>query len=245
MSNELTISENSGAATGPATGEGGAAGAMQEVTASIPANASRKAEIEAVMKTDFDLYESSGMAAEYRALLQAEVEAANPEAGNPTAPMPADASRTLLCGSLAGQQLVYAWERMGGFNVHLQNVQRTVGDIVRGAGNNLRQRYVMETFSKSVSVAAECALMDEIASGAPTFIPPASDAEVSMFRATPAGTQMVSEWGKDAPEKVAILRARAQRMTGYMDPDDAADFWAWFQTLETPMIVQIYRKMAG
>src|SRR5689334_12341135 len=106
MSNELIKTENPGAGgAGPATDEGGAGGAGQGGFASLPANATRKAEIEAIMRTDFARYEDEGLDKEYRALLQGELEAANPEAGNPTAPMPADASRTVLCSSLEGQKL--------------------------------------------------------------------------------------------------------------------------------------------
>lgn len=246
MANELTISENSGAASGPATSEGNTGGAGQGGFASLPANPTRKAEIEAIMKTDFARYEDEGLDKEYLALLQGEIEAVNPDAGNPTAPAPANDVRTLLCGSQAGQKLVYEWERAGGFKAHLENVQREVGAIVKGVGGNREQRAFMERFSRSVPAGAELAMMDEIASGAPGYVQPASAAEVAAFAsAGPAGKLMVSEWGSDAPTKVAILRSRAQRMNGYMDEDDAADFWAWFEDLDTAHITKIYRKLAG
>jgi hypothetical protein len=247
MSNELTtISENPGAAgAGSATGEGQATGADQVGIASPSGGAGRKAEIERVMREDFDLYESSGMAAEYRSLIEAEIETANPDAGTPTEPTPADVARVSLCGSQAGQALVYSWERMGGFRTHLEHVQKDVGEIVRAVGDNRAQRAFMETFSRSVPLAAEIAMMDEIATGAPTWVPPASQSEVDLFATMPAGKEMVREWGSDAPVKVAALRKRAARINESMHEDDAADFWAWFEELGTPTVMKIYRKMVG
>lgn len=245
MSNELTVSENSGAGSAsPATGEGLAGGVARVGYASLPADPARKAEIEAIMKTDFHRYESDGLDKEYRALLQGEIEAVNPEAGNPTAPMPADASRTVLCSSQEGQKLVWEWERMGGFRMILAGVQKDVGEIVKEAGNNLHQRAFMERFVQSVPPAVEVALMDEFASGAP-WAPPASHGEIDLFASMPAGKIMVQLWGAEAAERVGILRKRAARLVDSLTEDEEADLWAWFDGLDTHVITKIYRKMAG
>lgn len=243
MSNELIPSEDPGAGgAGPAT-DGGAAGVVQE-NASLPAGAGRKAEIEAVMRADIDRYYSEGLDREYSALLQGEREAVNPEAGNPTAPMPADASRTWLCSSQEGQKLAFEWDRMGGFRTVLAGVQKDVGEIVREAGNNLRQRHLMQTFTESVPPAVEVALMDEFATGAP-WSPPASQGEIDLFATTQAGKIMVQLWGAEAAERVGILRKRAARLADNLTEDEAADLWAWFGGLETNVIAKIYRKLAG
>ncbi|TPM33885.1 hypothetical protein FJ955_03890 [Mesorhizobium sp. B2-2-2] len=244
MSNELTVPQNSGAVAEPATSDL-PGGVEQGGFASLPANSARKAEIEAIMRSDFARYEDEGLDKEYRALLQAEIEAVNPDAGTPTAPTPADNARTLLCSSQAGQKLVYEWERMGGFRTHLANVQKDIGAIVRDLGNNRVQRVFLERFNRSVPVAAEVALIDEIASGALGYVAQATQGEIDLFKTTPAGKLLAQEWGTYVPEKVATLRARAARMTERMDEDDAADFWDWFSELETPVIMKIYRRMAG
>ncbi|TIP42430.1 MAG: hypothetical protein E5X77_24185 [Mesorhizobium sp.] len=244
MSNELTISNPGAGSAGPATDVGGAGGAGQGGFASLPPNATRKAEIEAIMRTDFARYEDEGLDKEYRALLQGEIEAVNPEAGNPTAPMPADASRTVLCSSQEGQKLVGEWERMGGFRMILSSVQKDVGEIVKEAGNNLRQRYLMQTFTEAVPLAAEVALMDEFASGVP-WAPPASQGEIDLFAKTEAGKIMVQHWGREAPERVGILRKRAARLVDSLTEDEAADLWAWFDGLDTHVVTRIFRKMAG
>ncbi|TGR22404.1 MULTISPECIES: hypothetical protein [unclassified Mesorhizobium] len=245
MSNEIVISENPGAAgAGSATGEGLTGGAARVGFASLPADPTRKAEIEAVMRSDFARYESEGLDQEYAALLQGEIEAANPDAGKPTAPMPADASRATLCSSVEGQRLVYDWSRDGAFQTRLANVQKDVGEIVREAGNNRRQRAFMERFTQEVPAAVEVALMDEFATGAP-WSTPASSGEIDLFATTPAGKIMVQHWGAEAAEKVGVLRQRAARLTDMLDEDSAADLWAWFENLDTHVITKIYRKMAG
>ncbi|RVD30528.1 hypothetical protein [Mesorhizobium sp. M4B.F.Ca.ET.017.02.2.1] len=196
------------------------------------------------MRTDFARYESEGLDQEYRALLQGEIEAVNPDAGTPTAPMPADASRMALCGSQEGQKLVYEWERMGGFRTVLAGVQKDVAEIVREAGSNLRQRSFMERFVQSVPQSVEIALMDEFASGSP-WSPPASSAEVDLFAATPAGKALVQLWGGEAAERVGILRKRAQRLVDSLDEDAAADLWAWLEDLDTHVITKIFGKLSN
>jgi hypothetical protein len=213
--------------------------------ASLPADSARKAEIEAIMRTDFDRYESERLDREYRALMEAEAVAVDPNAGTPTQPMPAADSRVALCGSVEGQKLVADWERMGGFNTHLNNVQNTVGSLVRNIGDNRAQRAFMERFDRSVPDAARLAVYAEIATGAPTFVQPATKGELALFAQTPAGRAMVDEWGSDAAENVAKLRARAARLTDEMYEDEAGDFWDWFEELGTDTIITIFRRMAG
>ncbi|RWN11459.1 hypothetical protein [Mesorhizobium sp.] len=244
MSNDLVVSNPGAAGAGSATGEGLTGGAARVGFASLPANPTRKAEIEQIMRTDFARYESDGLDQEYRALLQGEIEAVNPDAGTPTAPMPADASRIFLCSSQEGQKLVYEWERMGGFRTVLASVQKDVGEIVREAGNNLRQRHFMQRFTQEVPAAVEVALMDEFASGTP-WAQPASQAEVDLFASKPAGKIMVQHWGPEAAERVGILRKRAARLVDSLTDEEEADLWAWFEDLDTHVITKIYRKMAG
>ena len=244
MSNELTISENSGAAPGgPATSEGLATGAEQ-AGASLPAGAGRKAEILRAMSTDIDRYYAEGLDREYAQILEAEQVEVNPDAVAPTRPMDADESRIALCGSDAGRRLVSDWESMGGFKAHLANVQRTASDIVRTVGGNREQRVFMEHFDREIPEAARYSVYAEIASGAPTFVVPASPAEVDKFKATPAGGALVAEWGSDSAEMVAILRSRARRLNDTMSEDDAHEFWFWLDGLEPAQAAAIFRKMA-
>lgn len=245
MSNELTVSNPGAAGAGSATGEGLTTGVHQTGIASPSGGAGRKAEIEAIMRTDFARYESEGMDREYAALLQGEIEAANPDAGRPTAPLSADASRAVLCSSVAGQRLVYDWSRDGAFQTRLANAQRDIGEIVREAGNNRRQRAFMERFSQSVPQSVEVALMDEIATGAPSWVQPASQAEIDLFAVKSAGKALVQFWGDEAPQRVAILRARALRIVERLDEDAAADLWAWLDGLDTAMVMKIFGKLSN
>lgn len=243
MANDIIIS-NSGA--------GGVASVPEQLPGSVaqhdgvasrtPQPASRKAEIEAIMRTDFDRYDRD-YRNEYQQILEDELAGADPDSGNPTRPMAVDVSRASLCGSAAGQRLVMDWERMGGFGTHLANVQRTAGEIVRSVGGNREQRVFLENFSREVSTDAEAAIMDELATGAPSFVLPASDGEVKLFASTQAGKEMVAEWGIHAPDKVAQIRQRAQRLTTTMSAEDAEDFWFWFEGLDVATVKNIYKRM--
>ncbi|TIL43412.1 hypothetical protein [Mesorhizobium sp.] len=197
------------------------------------------------MRTDFAAYENTGLSREYLEILEAEQAEINPDSVNPTRPMDADRSRNSMCSSEAGRKLVSDWEQMGGFRVHLGNVQRDVGEMVRAAGGNREQRIFLENFSRSVPMGAEIALIDEIAAGRGLYVAPASSAEIKLFASTPAGRTLMEEWGSVAAERVAMLRSRAARMTANMSEDESADFWTWFDNLEPGPVAAIFRKLAG
>jgi hypothetical protein len=244
MSNELTISENPGAAgAGSATGE--ATGTEQSGGASLPAaGVGRRALIEQIMRTDIDRYYSEGLDRELAQILEGDQVAANPDAGTPTRPMDADLSRTQLCSSDAGRRLVADWDEMGGFRTHLSRVQQTVGEIVKEAGTNLRQRYFMERFDQDVPEAARYAVYAEIANGAPAYVVPAVQSAIDRFKATPAGEILVREWGSDSAEAVAILRVRARRLNDALSDDDAHEFWFWLDEQTPEAAAAIFRKLA-
>lgn len=245
MSNELTTSENPGAAgAGSATGEGLTTGAEQAGFASLPAGAGRKAEIQRVMNTDIDRYYADGLDREYAQILESEHVEVNPDAGNPTQPMDSDISRTALCSSDAGRRLVSDWDSMGGFRAHLANVQRTASDIVRTIGGNREQRVFMEHFDRDVPEPARYAVYAEIAAGAPVYVVPAAPSEIERFKATPAGEVLVREWGSDSAEAVAILQARARRIDDALSDDDAFEFWFWLDEQAPATAAAIFRKLA-
>ncbi|RUW53741.1 hypothetical protein [Mesorhizobium sp. M8A.F.Ca.ET.021.01.1.1] len=244
MSNELTVSNPGAAGAGSATGEGLTTGVHQTGIASPSGGTGRKAEIERAMREDFDLYERSGMSAEYRQILESEQAQINPDLVNPTQPMDAEQSRNLLCGSQAGRRLVSDWDSLGGFRVHLGNVQRSASEIVRSLGGNREQRVFMEHFDRHVPEPARLAVYAEIAAGS-MYVTPATAAEVNSFAATPAGKALVAEWGADAAACVAQLRARAKRIDDGLDEDDAHEFWFWLDEQTPATAAAIFRKMAG
>ncbi|MER9080613.1 hypothetical protein [Mesorhizobium sp. M0895] len=244
MSNELVVSENSGAAAGSAT-EGLAGGGGQAGFASLTVNPTRKAEIERIMKSDFARYEDEGLNKEYLALLEAEQYEVDPDSIPATRPLAPDQSRTELCSSEAGRKLVHDWDRSGGFKAHLANVQRDVGEMVRAIGSIREQRVFMEHFDREVPIPARLAVYDEIAAGTGIYVTPAAPSEVKHFASTPAGKTLVAEWGPVAGEKVAMLRGRATRMTANMSEADADGFWTWFDNLDAGPVAAIFRKLAG
>ena len=244
MSNELAVSQESGAASQPAM-DGFAGGIGQGGFASPLADPARKAEIEKIMKSDFARYESEGLDREYLEILRAEQVAIDPDSGTPTRPMLAEDFRMELCSSVGGQKLVASWDVMGGFKTHLANVQRDAGEIVRAAGSPLKQRVLMATFDRDVPEAARLEFFDEVASGPPTFVQPASKGEVDLFAKTPAGKDLVAEWSSFAPEKVAILRARAARLTDRLTDEEAIALWDWLDNVPAPVAKAVFLKMAG
>ncbi|RUV59647.1 hypothetical protein EOA85_11160 [Mesorhizobium sp. M5C.F.Ca.IN.020.29.1.1] len=246
MSNELTVSENSGAAaaTGPAT-DGLAGGVAQSGFASLTVDPARKAEIERIMNEDFDLYERSGLNKEYLALLEAEQFELDADSMPATRPLPADVSRNEMCSSEAGRRLVMDWERAGGFKVHLANVQKTVSKMVSAIGSNRAQRAFMERFDRDVPEGARYAIYGDIAMGDSMYVAPATGDQMAEFGKTPAGKAMLSEWGSRAAENVSVIRARAARMISQMPDDDVPEFLAWVDELPAEIVTSIYRNLTS
>lgn len=246
MSNEITVSENSGAAaaTGPAT-EGLAGGGGQAGFASLSVDPVRKAEIERIMNEDFDLYERSGLNKEYLALLEAEQLEINPDSVNPTRPLAAEESRVGMCSSEAGRKLVSDWDNMGGFRVHLANVQKTITRMVSVIGSNRAQRAFMERFDRDVPEGARYAVYSDIAMGDSMYVAPATGDQIAEFGKTPAGKAMLSEWGSRAAENVSVIRARAARMISQMPDDEVPGFLAWVDDLPAEIVTSIYRNLTS
>ncbi|ESX50149.1 hypothetical protein NLY43_31435 [Mesorhizobium sp. C416B] len=245
MSNELTISEDSGEARAGSATEGFTTGNQGTDFASRLPEPGRKAEIARIMATDIHRYYDEKLDAEYAALLEAEQSEINPDLINPTRPMDAHQSRTALCSSEAGRRLVSDWDEMGGFRTHLSHVQADVGNMVKAMGGNREQRVFMERFDRDLPEEARYAVYAEIAAGPSIYVTPAPAAEVKRFQATPAGSTLVAEWGSFAPEKVAMLRARAKRLTDNLTDDEAHGFWFWLDELQPAIAAVIFRKMAG
>lgn len=241
MSNDLVVSQNLGAGSvSPATG-GLAGGNGGGGFASLPANAARKAEIERIMKSDFDTYDRD-LRGEYLALLEAEQEEIRPDSISPLTPVRADDSRAALMALPEGRKLVDEWGNW--FAPMLANVHGEVSAIVRDLGGKREQRAFLERFNRSVPKRAEVALMREIATGKP-FAVPATEDDVKAFASTPEGGALVSEWGHTAADKVAVLRARADRLNASMFEDDAGEFWSYVDGLDTKTATAIFRRIAG
>jgi len=279
MANEIIISE-SGAQVG-ATGNsatGGTGG--RDASPSLPATG-RRAEIEAIMKSDMNRYYRDGLDKEYGALLegrstsggrQGQIEAimatdinryyregldrelaALMERGDtstrggedPTVPMPARDSRDLMLED-DGAGLVGRWSDHGGFEANLEVAQRNARQVVNSIGDHREQRVFLEHFDREVPATARYAVYEELRQGRPTFIRPATDGEVKLFATTETGKALVRQWGRDAPEKVAVLRYRARRLSESMyDEVDADVFWEWLFEQGPATSVPLFDRMAG
>lgn len=241
MANDIIVS-SSNAPPSASEGTTGSVAQQVEVASHAQPPASRRAQIEKIMREDYELYDRT-LRNEYRSLLEAEIEQANPDAGMPTRPAQPDDARTALCGSAAGQKLVLSWQKFGGFRHHLQVCQNSVGALVRSLGGVREQRVFLEKFSRAVPVEAEVAVLNEIASGKPSFVHPATKDEIASFARTPAGAELVAEWGVWAPELVGILYMRAARLDQAMDDDQAERFWTWFDRLTDAEAKVIFQHM--
>lgn len=246
MSNDIVVHEDPGAGReGPATDShaGGVGGAG--LASSPVADLARMAEIDAIMRTDFSRYEREGLDREMLALMQAQIEADNPDAGTPTVPMAVDMSRSVMQQTAEGRRLVDEWTKWGGFGPRLGIAQKHAGEIVRAIGGTREQRVFLENFGRDVPEAARIEVYSELSAGPPTFVTQASPQEVSLFAKTPVGKALVAEWGPNAADHVAVLRFRAERLMGAIYEDEADTFWDWLEGLDSKVVATIFKKMAA
>jgi hypothetical protein len=240
MSNDLITTDNSGSSS---AGDGGGYADSARVVSSTGATG-RKAEIQRIMNTDFDRYERE-FHDEYRAILEAELQEANPDKilNAPTEPMRAETSRNALLETSEGKALVYDWESVGGFKTQLEHVQKDVGKIVRSLGDARAQKAFMERFDRSIAEPARFAIYRDIALGKPAWAPSASESEVKLFATTAAGAELVGEWGRFAAENVGMLRKRFARFVQTITDDEERDFWAWFEGQDARTAKTIFRGL--
>lgn len=225
MSNDLIQSETSGAAgVGPATEDLPGGGEGHGFASGAP-TAARRAEIHRIRNTDIDRYFAEGLDREELGHIKSEMGQVTP-----TDPMDWQESRNEMSTTPDGAKIAYEWDGMGGFKLHLGRVQERVGAMVRDLGNDRSQRVFMESFDRSLSDRARYVIYDEIAAGAPSFVTPASEADLERFGSNPVGSELLEEWGTDAPQKVAAVWRRVERLKEQLG-DEANDFFTWFETL--------------
>lgn len=208
------------------------------------ASAARKAEIEHIMRTDFDRYERE-LAGEYLSILQAEQETVMPGSTDPLVPMAPDASRRSLEECADGAMLAYRWDQQGGFKANLANVQREAGRIIATLPGYREQRAFMERFDRSVPDYVRARVYAEFALGAPLYVNPVPPAEVKEFATDAIGAELVDYWGPTAPTRIATFQQRVERMTEELSDEAVEALYEWFYAIPHEPAKAIVRRLAG
>lgn len=206
-------------------------------------SSARKAEIEAVMHSDFDLYQRT-LSREYQAILEAEQEEIAPDTVDPLRPMHWEDARGELSQSHAGLALIRDWESLGGFRRQHEHAQAGAKEVVRQLDTTRERRAFMERFDRDLSESARYAIYANLATGRPSYSEPANQTVVAEFTATDVGRDLAKEWGHDAPAMIGLVRKRAERLFETMSDEDAADFRAWFDGLPKSQMIAVMRGVA-
>ena len=235
---ELTTHEDSGAvAGGPATeyAPAGGGGAI----ASHVAPAGRRQEIEAIMRTDFDRYESEGLDKELFRLIEADLVEADPDKWS-LSRLDWQEGRQELSETVEGRRLIAEWGVHGAFRPIYEAVQRIASDVVRAVGDARAQRVFLQHFDQDMSESTRLVVYRELAAGVPGYVQPADAAALAKFGASDVGRELLAEWGADGPRRVATAWKRAERVTEALG-DDADTFFEWFNGLPPAALKAIMR----
>ncbi|WP_154720411.1 hypothetical protein [Ciceribacter sp. T2.26MG-112.2] len=241
MSNELAISNSPAPAPSSGPVDSGFSHGNDNGSAAVIHGdlATRKAEIEQIMRTDFHRYEME-YSREYLQILKTEMGEVSA-----TDLMAVDESRNQMTQTEAGRELVRSWERYGGFKAHLSNVQKQVSGLVSALGNERAQRAFMERFDRSLPEPIRYAIYENIALGAPTFVVPAADEDMTVFAEDAVGKALVSEWGSDAATKVATIYKRCDAVLENLNEHEQFAVMAWFGNLPDAQMKTICKLLAG
>lgn len=224
---------NSGAAEGgtpsteyaPTGGSGG--------FASPAASAGRRAEIEAIMRSDIESYHAQGLDREYAAILANDVAEVDPDKFDAARPMHWEDGRRDLSLSALGRALVQEWSEHGAFRPRYERVQKEALDVVRAIGASNRERLVFtENFDRCLTEGTRLAVYREIAAGAPGYVEPVDEDGLWKFGKGDVGQELLGEWGTDAPVRVATFWMRVNRLKQMAGSEGFREFCEWFDLLK-------------
>ncbi len=228
MSNDIVPFSGSGGSDGFGSSDGGFS--------------SREVEIRRIMATDIARYRREGLDQELAAILSEK------HGEDDTIPsLPAHVSKSQLQETHEGRQLVSAWQSApGGFEQQLRAAQSSAIQIIRGVGDIRAQRAFMERFDRDLSERIRFMIYNELRSGNAGNPSPVSADDVRKFANTPAGRELVEEWGARAPHMVARVWVRFDRLCrSIRNADEAADFVDWYSQLKPQVVKAICRHLTA
>ena len=230
MSGDIQKYDSGAVAGGPATDTptGGSGG-----FASPSGSAGRRAEIEAIMRSDIESYHAQGLDREYAAILANDVAEVDPDKFDAASPMHWEDGRRDLSLSALGRALVQEWSEHGAFRPRYERVQKEALDVVRAIGASNRERLVFtETFDRCMTEGTRLAVYREIAAGAPGYVEPVGRDGLAKFAGCDAGKDLVTEWGVDAPRRIATFWNRVERLKQMTGAEGFREFAEWFDLLK-------------
>lgn len=210
--------------------------------ASPPASIGRRAEIEAIMRSDFDRYEREGLDRELGRLIEAELAEADPD-GHPGSWMTWQEGREALRQTAEGRRLAAEWEAINAFSAKYRAVQDAVRGMVSDFGNVRRERAFAERFDRLLPERVRFEVYRELANGGWTYSEPVDEAGIRKFSETPIGVALVEEWGSAAADNIGRIWARAAGLRARLG-EDWGDFAAWFDGLHETELKSVLRIIA-
>lgn len=101
-----------------------------------------------------------------------------------------------------------------------------------------------EAWDWALPEAAKGAAVAELASP-PSFMPPASPADVERFRTDPDNADIAQAWGRAAPTRLGALQTRLRRILSALSPSDRQQATHWLNTAPHTQYAAIVRHLAG
>jgi hypothetical protein len=191
------------------------------------------AQLETLMRTDRGQYERSGADARLLELYRAEE--GTTQAPEPVA-APDDGLPVMLTAAEARAEGVADY---AGYVVRHQ----AVADVLLAVEDGDR-RAVAASFERLPATIASAAV-DELTDRAPPAGGIASEAELARLATTRTGRALLDEWGDDAGQRLAVARARLERIGDRVGVAEAIKFDSWLDSLSMPAQLAVYRKLAG
>jgi hypothetical protein len=120
-----------------------------------------------------------------------------------------------------GQRILHEWSRYGGIERNYEAARIFSADIFAAMPAETRDE--LQGQIEGLSDSIQAAMMAELASPyvpAEAAMPP----QIARFSTTKEGTELIQEWGYAAPQRLAAMKARVQRLVDRLTPDDVTSF---------------------
>ena len=133
-------------------------------------------------------------------------------------------------------------DKQGGRDFHVQTINRTVDAIYADMEEGERLSFA-EQFD-ALPLGARSAIYSFLSID-PGRWQPADDAAIAAFSQLPEQRELVDEWGRHAPRKVATVRGRVGAILRSMTEADRKAADAWLESWSPAQAKSILRALAG
>lgn len=139
--------------------------------------------------------------------------------------------------------MVSDWERSGGADFHLGQVQSTAQALLDAFSSD--ERATVQSGFDALPDGVQTAVFTELAKAGQGRVQHASEAELEEFSSSPEGEVLTRFWRGKAERNVGIVRQRLSRIEAGMSKSEIESAWAFFEAMPSRAKIAVMCVLAG